>query len=336
VKPALTRAALLCAFAVLGAAAAVLLGGETGLGGDTTTVVADARLSSRVGWSIAEVYSRAAPGVVVVRSEGDSLGSGFVVDEQGSVVTNYHVVGESDDITVSFSEDEEDAVEADVVGVDPSTDLALLDVDVPASDLTPLPFGELADVEVGDEVVAIGSPFGLERTATAGIVSGLARQIDAPDGFAIRDAVQTDALLNDGSSGGPLLNVRGEMIGVITQVVTGAGGGIGYAVPVDTVKEVIAGLLEDGEIERAFLGISMDDDDGHGVVVEEVVPDSPAAAADVRVGDVIVRADGKEVGSSNDLAAIVAAKQPGDGLALEVRRTDSTQTLAVTLGTRPS
>jgi S1-C subfamily serine protease len=335
VKLALTRAALLCAFAVLGAVAAVLLGGRAGLGGDTTTVVADASLSSPVGWSVGEVYSRAAPHVVLVRGEGDSLGSGFVVDEQGSVVTNYHVVGESDDITVSFSEDDEDAVEADVVGLDPSTDLALLDVDVPASDLTPLPLGELADVEVGDEVVAIGSPFGLERSATAGIVSGLGRQIAAPDGFAIPDAVQTDALLSSGSSGGPLLNVRGEVIGVITQVVPGAGGGIGYAVPVDTVKEVIAGLLEDGEIERAFLGISMDDDDD-GVLVEQVLPESAAAEADVRVGDVIVRADGKEVGSPDDLAAVVAAKEPGDDLALEVRRGGSSQTLSVTLGERPS
>jgi putative serine protease PepD len=245
------------------------------------------------------------------------------------------VVREADDITVSFSADEDDAVAADVVGLDPSTDLALLDVDVPSSDLTPLPLGELADVGVGDEVVAIGSPFGLERTVTAGIVSGLGRRIEAPDGFAIRDAVQTDAALNSGSSGGPLLNVRGEVIGVNTQVEAGAGGGIGYAVPVDTVKEVIAGLLEDGEIERAFLGISIDDHDG-GVLVDEVHPESPAGAADVRAGDVIVRADGKEVSSPDELAAIVASKEPGDDLALEVRRDGSTETLTVTLGERPS
>jgi putative serine protease PepD len=335
VKPALTRAALLCAFAVLGAAAALVLGREAGLGGDTTTVVAGAGSSSPVGRSVGEVYSRAAPGVVLVRAEGDTLGSGFVVDEQGRVVTNYHVVREADDITVSFSADEDDAVAADVVGLDPSTDLALLDVDVPSSDLTPLPLGELADVGVGDEVVAIGSPFGLERTVTAGIVSGLGRRIEAPDGFAIRDAVQTDAALNSGSSGGPLLNVRGEVIGVNTQVEAGAGGGIGYAVPVDTVKEVIAGLLEDGEIERAFLGISIDDHDG-GVLVDEVHPESPAGAADVRAGDVIVRADGKEVSSPDELAAIVASKEPGDDLALEVRRDGSTETLTVTLGERPS
>jgi putative serine protease PepD len=339
----LARLVSLGAVALAGAGVAVGLASAVGLGdeGGTTTVVrevggASATLaSSGGGLSAEEIYRRASPGVVLVRAGSSALGSGFVIDDQGHIVTNYHVVEGTEDVSVNFSDD--DAVAATVVGVDPSTDLALLDVEVPAAELTPLPLGDLAGVQVGDEVVAIGNPFGLERTVTAGIVSALGRRIEAPDGFAIDDAIQTDAALNSGNSGGPLLNADGEVIGVNSQIESRTGGnvGIGYAVPVDTVREVVRGLLENGEIQRGYLGISMQEDEG-GVLVADVRPDSPAARDGLRTGDVITRAGGVDIASPDELAELVAAREPGAELELQLRRGDATETVTVTLGDRPS
>src|SRR5919106_188760 len=267
----------LIATAVVGAAVAVgavaLLGG---LDGDTTvvtqTVDAQASPSTAAGRSLTinEIYGRAASGVVQITSTADGFstgpsgtpeqhrGSGFVVDKAGHVVTNYHVVEGADEINVSFSN--RDTVEADLVGVDPSTDLALLRVDARSSALTPLSLGNSDRVRVGDEVVAIGNPFGLDRTVTFGIVSGLQREIRAPNTFAIDQVIQTDAPINQGNSGGPLLSMRGQVIGVNTQIRTAEVGsgfvGIGFAVPSNTVKDVVAQLLRTGRVDHAYLGIS--------------------------------------------------------------------------------
>ena len=283
---------------------------------------------------VEDLYREASPGVVLIES-GEGLGSGFVIDEEGSIVTNQHVVAGAQELTVTF--DDETQAPARVLGTDPGSDLALLDVDVPADELDPLPLGDLENVAVGEPVVAIGNPFGLERTITAGIVSALGRRIEAPDGFAIDGAIQTDAALNSGNSGGPLLDLEGNVIGVNSQIETRSGGnvGIGYAVPVDTLKDVLEDLRQGGEVERAYLGISMQEEDD-GVTVAEVRPDSPAAAAGLEQGDVIVSVDGEEVQSADDVSAQVSAKEPGEEVELEIERGGETQTVTATLGDRPA
>ena len=284
----LSRTAALVAVAVLGglvALSGVALMGD--LGGGTTTVVrtspspvAAAPVVENNGLSVREIYSRAAPGVVQITSTSGSadnpssspvspgqspaepqqaLGSGFVIDKAGHIVTNYHVIEGADQIEVSFSN--RDTMRATLVGSDPSTDIAVLRVDASPRGLTPLEFGDSGAVQVGDPVVAIGNPFGLARTATAGIVSAVQeRTITAPNGYPIDHVIQTDAPINPGNSGGPLLNERAQVIGVNSQISTaqGANGnvGIGFAVPSNTVKAVVAQLVSTGKVDRAFLGIS--------------------------------------------------------------------------------
>jgi S1-C subfamily serine protease len=254
---------------------------------------------------------------------------------------------------------------ATVVGTDPSTDIAVLRITGAQNrSLTPLDLGSSAGVEVGNAVVAIGNPFGLERTVTAGIVSALQRQITAPNGFAIDEVIQTDAAINHGNSGGPLLNADGRVIGVNSQIESESGGnvGIGFAVPIDTVKEVVSQLLEHGHAEHAYIGIEMATitDElaanvrlpvGSGVLVMVVRPGGPAAEAGLRGGttqvvvdgesylvggDVITKADGQTVESADQLRSVVTSKQPGDDLALEIHRADETTEVTVKLGRQPS
>ena len=275
---ALAVAAVLGGFVAVGAVA--LLGG---LDGDTTVVTETSPAASpglapgsAHGLTINQIYERAASGVVRVNATNNStsfvprvvpsdhsptpqssaLGSGFVIDKAGHIITNYHVVEGANEVTVSFSN--RDTVKAEVVGTDPSTDLAVLRVDTSASALTPLPLGNSDAVRVGDPVVAIGNPFGLDRTVTSGIVSALQRLITAPNRFTIDHVIQTDAPINHGNSGGPLLSSRGQVIGVNTQIETGdtATGnvGIGFSVPSNTVKDVVAQILRTGRVDHAYLG----------------------------------------------------------------------------------
>ncbi len=383
-----TYAALL-ATAVLGGAVAVagiaLLGG---LDGDTTVVTETVPSQSTVsvpaerGMSINEIYERAAPGVVQITSTSNgrtsvdplsdpvpqvpaqALGSGFVVDKAGHIVTNYHVVQGADEIRVSFSN--RDTVEAKLVGTDPSTDLAVLQVDESASALTPLPLGDSAKVEVGDQVVAIGNPFGLDRTATAGIVSALQRLIRAPNQFTIDHVIQTDAPINHGNSGGPLLDARGQVIGVNTRIETGGvdtgNVGIGFAVPSNTVKDVVAQILGTGRVDHAYLGISgqaVNADVAEtyklaadaGVLVESVTSGSGADKAGLQGGetevvvagqtyvlggDIIVAVDGTQIGSIEELRDAIAAHKPGDKISLEVYRGAKKTSVSVTLGRQPA
>ena len=331
---------------------------------------------------VAEIYRRSGPGVVQITStsEGDSssdafgnvvpgqsqsaLGSGFVIDKEGHIVTNYHVVQGASQIEVSFSN--QDTVDARVVGTDPSTDLALLKVDVDAQALTPLALADSDDVEVGDPVVAIGNPFGLERTVTSGIVSALQREVRAPNNFTIDHVIQTDAPINSGNSGGPLIDAAGRVIGVNSQIETGNGGGgnvgIGFAVPSNTVKSVVAQLLDDGRVDRAYLGVSLQDIDSEvadvlklpadsGVLVGAVQPGSPADKAgleggDTQVvvagesyqigGDMIVAIDGKDVASVDALREAIAAHKPGESVRVTVVHADGKrQTITVKLGRVP-
>src|ERR671926_1756717 len=330
----LRRAAELVVAAAIGAG--LTLGGVAafaGLDGHTTTVreivsggPTSAPASFRTGrpLSINQIYRAAAPGVVQVTSTSvvrvdngnpfgfdipgfsfpqqetqRALGSGFVVDKAGHIVTNYHVVAGAKSVEVSFSN--HDSMKAKIVGKDPGTDIAVLKVNARSRALTPLELGNSDAVRVGDAVVAIGNPFGLDRSATAGIVSALQREIQAPNGFTIDKVIQTDAAINHGNSGGPLLNARGDVIGVNSQIETGSndpnGGnvGIGFAIPINTVRDVAAQIIRTGKVEHAFLGITGQGIDrqvadlfhlpvSRGVLVARVTPGSGAAKAGLRGG----------------------------------------------------
>jgi S1-C subfamily serine protease len=376
-----TFAGLLAA-AVLGGGLAFGVGTAVWDGGTTTTVVRDS-LATNVsqpegdadgGSALAgRIYRNAAPGVVQVTSSiqqqdpllgpqpGQALGSGFVIDKLGHVVTNFHVVDGANEIFVNFSGD--DRMKAELVGTDPSTDIAVLKIDANQRALTPLPLGDSDAVRVGDPVVAIGNPFGLDRTVTAGIVSAVQRQIIAPNGYPIDKVIQTDAAINKGNSGGPLLNAAGQVIGVNSQIESETGGnvGIGFAVPINTVREVASALIKDGTVEHAYLGIRMQDIDeslaafarvpDSGVLITEVAPGSPADEAGLQGGDTSVVVDGQTytlggdviarvgdetVESADEVQRIVAESDPGDELELGIVRDGSEETVNVKLGLRPA
>jgi putative serine protease PepD len=351
VKRILIPVAALTAAALLGGVAAV--GVWEAIDDDATTAPAEAASVSQPvaagGLSVGDIYDRAIPAVVEIQAasrtpdfgpfspggEETATGSGFVIDRDGHVVTNQHVVDGADSVSVRFHDGNE--VEARVVGTDPSTDVALLQLEADV-DVDPLPLGSSAALDIGDAVVAIGSPFGLEGTVTTGIVSALDRQLRAPDGFTIDGAIQTDAALNQGNSGGPLLDARGRVIGVNSQIASESGGndGIGYAIPIDTVKDVVSQLEEGGTIERAYLGVSIGDAENGGAQIESVANGSPADDAGLREGDVVVKAGGADVETGDDLRSAVTERKPGDELELEVRRGGETETITVELGTRPS
>ncbi|HYY32845.1 MAG TPA: trypsin-like peptidase domain-containing protein [Gaiellaceae bacterium] len=328
------------------------------------------------GRTISDIYAGAKRGVVQVLAtavvsenpffgaqEARLLGSGFVIDKAGHVVTNYHVVEGASKVEVSFSGNDE--MPATVVGRDPSTDIAVLRIKRAQSRaLTPLPLGNSSQVRVGDAVVAIGNPFGLERTVTAGIVSALQREITAPNGFAIDEVIQTDAAINKGNSGGPLLNADGQVIGVNSQIESESGGnvGIGFAIPINTVKDVVSQLIEHGKVEHAYIGVEMTTvtrelasnvrlPADHGVLVERVRPGSPAAEAGLRGGssqvvvdgesyliggDVVTAIDGQPIESADQLRSVVTSKRPGDELTLQIHRQNETKEITVTLGRQPN
>jgi S1-C subfamily serine protease len=296
---------------------------------------------------------------------GTATGSGIVVDSEGHILTNNHVVEGADKITVKLGESDTTR-SAEVVGTDPSSDLALLKVDAPASELDPIELGDSSQVEVGDPVVAIGNPFGLDRTVTSGIVSALQRQIQAPDGFSISNVIQTDAAINPGNSGGPLINAEGEVIGINSQIETGGSGsngnvGIGFAIPINTAKSEIASLIKNGEVEHAYLGISggnitpelakeLNLPVKEGVIVQEVVKGGPSDKAGIQGstktatiegvevglgGDVITEINGKQVKDMEEVVSLVEAAEPGDKFEITLLREGQQKNVTVTLGTRP-
>jgi S1-C subfamily serine protease len=382
-------------------AAASLLGGGVALAGawavgafDTpapvveeapipTPQTATAARTGSTGIDVADIYRRSGPGVVQITSTSagrsgvdvfgnpthgqtrQALGSGFVVDKDGHIVTNYHVVQGASRVEVSFSN--QDTVKATIVGTDPSTDLAVLKVDAPAKALTPLALADSDAVQVGDPVVAIGNPFGLDRTVTAGIVSALQREVRSPNNYTIDHVIQTDAPINSGNSGGPLIDAQGRVIGVNSQIETASGGGgnvgIGFAVPANTVKGVVAQLLVDGHVDRAFLGVTLQDVSSDvasvlrlpaskGVLVGAVKPGSAAAKAGLKGGttrvvvagesyqlggDMIVAVDGKPVASVDALRDAIAAHKPGDKIRITVVHASGTKaTVQATLGRVPN
>jgi putative serine protease PepD len=286
---------------------------------------------------IGRVYDSAGPGVVSVQA-GAATGTGFVVRDDGTIVTNAHVVGDAGTAEVRFA-DKGQLVDAEVLGSDRSSDLAVLRVDPGrVAQLKALPLADSSKVQVGDAVVAIGHPFGLERTTTAGIVSGLERQIQAPNGFEIDKVIQTDAAINPGNSGGPLLDARGRVIGVNSQIATGGSGrgnvGVGFAVPSNTVREVLPALSRGQRIDRPFLGVTTA---AHpdGAEIVSVTAGSPADDAGLAAGEVITRVDGRTVRSPDDVAQAISADKPGDTVQVELTDGAQDRTVDVQLGTRP-
>jgi putative serine protease PepD len=288
--------------------------------------------------SVNSIYKRAYRGVVeiTVRSTGASAeGSGFVYDSSGNIVTNQHVVDGEQSISVKFWNGK--TYTAQLVGSDSSTDLAVIKVNAPASQLFPLTLGSSSKVVVGDPVVAIGSPFGLEETVTAGIVSALHRSIDSQTQFSIPDSIQTDAAINHGNSGGPLLNAQGQVIGVNAQIRSDSGdnAGVGFAIPSDTVRSIAGQLIANGKAVHAYLGVSLDAT-ATSARVARVQPGTPAQNAHLRAGDVVTSVDGTTVDSAEALTRAIDSHKPGDTVTVKIRRDGKDVTAQVKLASRPS
>ena len=284
------------------------------------------------------VYAAASPAVVSVRA-GNASGTAFLIDSKGTLVTNSHVVAGQSSVTVRFGE-HADLIDAEVLGSDESSDLAVLSIEpgsIPKG-VKPLELADSRKVQVGDVAIAIGNPFGLERTATEGIVSAVDRSITAPNNFSIDEVIQTDAPINPGNSGGPLLDGEGLVIGVNSQIAAGGGSGgnvgIGFAVPSNTVRSVVPVLERGQTVQRAYLGVKSGETP-QGVQLGSVESGGPAEQAGLEVGDIVVSFDGKEVGDPSELSSAVAAKKPGDEVEVVIERDGSRRTLNVTLGDRP-
>ena len=296
--------------------------------------------------SVNAIYTKAYKGVVEISvTTGSSStfpfgnsqsqqaeGSGFVYDNQGDIVTDQHVVDGAQSLSVKFWNGK--TYKAHVVGTDASTDLAVIKVDAPTSMLDPLTLGDSSRVLVGDGVVAIGTPFGLAETVTSGIVSALHRQITSPNGFPIENSIQTDAAINHGNSGGVLLNLQGQVIGVTAQIESDSGGnnGVGFAIPSNTVTSIATQLIGKGRVEHAYLGVQI----GTTAKVETVVSGTPAARAGLHVGDVITSIAGKSVSSATELRSAIDAKRPGDTITVTFKRGGTTKTVRLTLTSRPN
>ena len=285
------------------------------------------------------VYAKASPAVVSVRA-GQGSGTGFLTNAEGQIVTNAHVVGDSKSVTLKFGDGA--SVQADVLGTDPSTDLAVLSIergDIPKG-VKPLGFADSRSVQVGDLAIAIGNPFGLDRTATEGIISGIGRSIEAPNGFSIDQVIQTDAPINPGNSGGPLLDDTARVIGVNSQIATaGSAGnvGVGFAVPSNTARQVVPRLARGESIDRGYLGVETSDaPSGGGAEVSSVVPGGPAERAGLLPGDIVKKIGGEDVNESSDVSAVVTTRAPGDDVEIEVERGGKKETIEVKLGTRPA
>ena len=380
--------------AVVAVVGAILLltGAVKSSGGGTTTIerqtaapIASTSGEEEGGNTVDQIYKADGDGVAFIESEleatesesfnpfiepesqsgGTATGSGIVIDDKGHILTNNHVIEGASKIQVKLGESDHEYT-AEVVGTDPASDLALIKVDAPTSELDPLTLGDSDAVEVGDPVVAIGNPFGLDRTVTSGIVSALQRQIQAPNGFSIDNVIQTDAAINPGNSGGPLINSAGEVIGINSQIETGGGNdgnvGIGFAIPINTAKSVIQELETNGSVEHAYLGIeggtitpelakavNLPVEDG--VLIQSVEKGGPAdkagieggstqatiAGAEITLGgDIITEADGKKITNMEQIIELVNSKKVGEEVTLKLLRGGKEKTATVTLGKRPA
>jgi S1-C subfamily serine protease len=336
----------------------------------TPQVVVEA---SSPGFDAAHIYSEASPGVVTIRSvfgsAGAAEGSGFVLDKQGEIVTNAHVVTDDStgerkpakEVFVEFPD--RNVVAAEIVGFDPFADVALLQIEPHGLDLHPLALGDDHTLQVGQPVAAIGSPFGEQQSLSVGVVSATDRSVKSLTQFEILGAIQTDASINPGNSGGPLLDAGARVIGINQQIETnsGANDGVGFAVPISAVKRSIAQLRENGHAEYAYIGVTSEAlypqlaeklglHTSFGGLISEVVPGGPAEkagleggdeklrfqAAQYRTGgDVILQVDGHDIIGPDDLARVIAAHKPGDTITLTILRDNQRKQVKLTLGKRP-
>ncbi len=339
--PSVTLAAALAAGALIGAGGGAATYAALSSGKGQTVVrqvtVNDSQPTSNGGnLSVQSIYRLAYKGVVeIAASQGQ--GSGFVYDGDGHIVTNAHVVEGASSVSVKFWNGK--SYTAQVVGIDASTDLAVLKVNAPVSEVFPLSLGDSTKLVVGDPVVAIGSPFGLEGTVTSGIVSALHREMTSPNQFAIDNSIQTDAAINHGNSGGPLLNSQGKVIGVTSQIESNSGGneGVGFAIPSSTVRSIAAQLISSGKAQHAFLGVVLRDSSSQaGATISQVRAATPAARANLRAGDVITAAGGRPITSASELRAVINAHRPGDAISITYKRVGQSHTVNVKLAARPA
>jgi putative serine protease PepD len=330
----------------------------------TTTVVQPQKATSSIptslggrGLSVNQIYNQASPGVVDIlvtdqtstpfggsqQSQGE--GAGVVYDTKGNILTDQHVVAGATSVTVRFKNHK--SVTAKVIGTDPSTDVAVIHVDVPASELHPIALADSSAAQVGDPVIAIGSPFSLPQTTTTGVVSAVGRSIQAPNKFTIPGAIQTDAAINPGNSGGPLLDADGRVLGLVDQINTNTGtsSGVGFAVPSNTAARVANGFIGGHPIKHAYVGVSLDPTSSGGARVS-TQPDaqgnapvrsgSPAASSGIQPGDLITAINGKSISSTDDFINTVDGYSPGDTITITVNRGGQTKTFKLTLGSRPT
>ena len=364
--------------AAAGAIVALAIGGGGGTTRTvtTTTVVPQARsaqpasLSPGHGLSIGQLYRQVGPGVVDITTSSSSggggifgfgqprtqgEGAGIVYDKQGDILTDQHVISGASSITVRFPNGHKAA--AKVVGSDTGADIAVIRVNVPASQLHPLPLGNSNNVHVGDGVIAIGSPFGLPNTVTAGIVSAVGRTITAPNQFTIANAIQTDAAINPGNSGGPLINASGQVIGLNDQIETsnqnaqgqGSNSGVGFATPSNSAARIANQIIRTGKARNAYVGVSLDPTVSGGAAISKtaqttangcqqaaVVPGGPAAKAGLKPGDVITAVNGKRITSVDQFVGTIATYSPGDSITITFRRAGQVKHVRLKLGAQPS
>jgi len=365
----MTRASRLLpiiAGAVAGAAIALVVasGGSTTNRSVTTTVVqsSGASLATSLtsapahGSSINQIYRQDGPGVVdiTVTSTANSgglfggtqqtqgEGAGVVYDTKGDILTDEHVVSGATSVTVTFEDGHK--VGAKVVGTDPSTDVAVIHVNAPASELHPIAFADSSSAQVGDPVVAIGSPFSLPETVTQGIVSAVGRSITAPNNYTITGAIQTDAAINPGNSGGPLLDGSGRVLGLSDQIETsnttptgeGSSSGVGFAIPSNTVAHIAGEIIAGHPVQHAYVGVFLNGTSTGGAQISSVQSGSPASSAGLQPGDLVTAINGNPVTSTQQFIETVDTYSPGQTITLSVKRSGQTMTIKLTLGTRPA
>jgi putative serine protease PepD len=358
-----------------GVIALIIASASTSTKSVTTTVIQQGGTNSTeptsfkggTGLSINQIYKSASPGVVdiVVTARAQNSGFGFfggqggttkgegagvVYDTNGNILTDEHVVANATSVMVNFQDGK--SVPAKVLGTDPSTDVAVIHVDVPASQLHPIPLADSSQAQVGDPVVAIGSPFSLPETTTTGIVSQTGRSIQAPNGYTIPNAVQTDAAINPGNSGGPLLDANGHVLGLNDQIETnnqtaggeGSSSGVGFAIPSDTVKEIADTIIGGRKVQHAYIGVCLNSLAGGAEIAttptqscpHPVTPGSPAAQSGIQPGDTITAINGTPIATTDAFIATIDKYKPGQQVTVSIKRSGQSKQVKVTLGNRPS
>ena len=351
--------------AAAGAVVALAVAGGGGTTHTTTTVVQPATaglpttLHSSGGLTVNQIYRKDSPGVVDItvtsvqsssgfpfgfggQQQSQAEGAGAVYDTNGDILTDEHVVAGATSVTVAFQDGKR--YKARVLGRDASTDVAVIKVDAPASEFHPIALADSSQAQVGDPVVAIGSPFSLPETTTQGIVSAVGRAITAPNGYTIPGAIQTDAAINPGNSGGPLLDAAGDLLGLSDQIETnnstptgqGSSSGVGFAVPSNTVKQIAEAIIGGHPVKHPYVGVELQSSSTNGAEIQQVQNGSPAAAAGLRTGDVITAVNGRAVTSTEGFISTVDGYSAGQTVTLTVRRGSATKQVKLRLGTRPA